>query len=158
MDLTTLAWIAMAAYAAHILEEYTFDWRNWARGVLKLPVEWNDFYVTNSVVIALGIAQAELAPRLPLAPLTFAALMVINALFFHILPFIRARGRFSPGLLTALVLFLPLAFAIWRKAAEDGALDGATPLLAIVLGALLMAYPVVMLNLRSRPYFRQEAS
>jgi hypothetical protein len=46
----------MAAYAAHILEEYTFDWRNWARNTLDLPVEWSDFYVTNCVVIALGIA------------------------------------------------------------------------------------------------------
>jgi hypothetical protein len=30
MTLTTLAWLAMAAYALHIMEEYTFDWRNWA--------------------------------------------------------------------------------------------------------------------------------
>jgi hypothetical protein len=83
---------------------------------------------------------------------------VINAIFFHIWPFIHARGRFSPGLITALALFLPLAIAVWRRAAADGALDGATALLAIVLGALLMAYPVIMLNLRSRPYFRQEPS
>ncbi len=39
MTLATLAWLAMAAYAAHILEEYTFDWRNWARAVLGLPAE-----------------------------------------------------------------------------------------------------------------------
>lgn len=39
MSLQTLAWLAMAAYALHIMEEYTFDWRNWARAVIKLPVE-----------------------------------------------------------------------------------------------------------------------
>ena len=80
----------MAAYAIHIMERYTFDWRNWARAVIKLPVEWSDFYVTNAIVIALGIAQAELAPVLPFAPLTFASLMLINAVFFHIL---RSCGR-----------------------------------------------------------------
>jgi len=28
MTLSTLAWLALAAYGAHILEGYTFDWRN----------------------------------------------------------------------------------------------------------------------------------
>ena len=62
MPLTDLAWLALAAYAAHILEEFSLDWRNWARAVVGLPVEWSDFYVTNAVVVILGFAQAELAP------------------------------------------------------------------------------------------------
>ena len=107
MTLQTLAWLSMAAYALHIMEEYTFDWRNWARAVIKLPVEWSDFYVTNAIVIALGIAQAELAPALPLAPLTFASLMLINAVFFHIVPVLRTRGRFSPGVVTAVIAVFP---------------------------------------------------
>jgi hypothetical protein len=56
------------------------------------------------------------------------------------------------------VLFLPAAFAVWRRALADGVLDGGTAILSIVLGALAMAYPVVMLNLRARPYFRQDSS
>src|SRR5271167_1366895 len=92
MSLATLAWLSMTAYAIHILEEYTFDWRNWARAVIKLPVEWSDFYVTNAVVVALGIGQAMLAPALPLAPLIYASLMVVNAALFHVLPMLRTRG------------------------------------------------------------------
>jgi hypothetical protein len=107
MTLQTLAWLAMAAYALHIAEEFAFDWKNWARAVIKLPVEWSDFYVTNAIVIALGIAQAQLAPVLPLAPLTFASLMLINAVFFHILPFVRMRGRFSPALQRQSCSFCP---------------------------------------------------
>ena len=61
MTLTTLAWLALAAYGFHIMEEFTFDWRNWARAAIGLPVEWSDFYVTNAIVIALLIVQAELA-------------------------------------------------------------------------------------------------
>src|ERR1700712_5011866 len=117
MTLQTLAWLSMAAYAVHIMEEFTFDWRNWARAVIKLPVEWSDFYVTNAIVISLGIAQAELAPTLPVAPLIFASLMLINAVFFHILPVVRMRGRFSPGLATAVVLFFPVGIAVWYRAA-----------------------------------------
>jgi hypothetical protein len=67
--------LALAAYAVHILEEFMFERRNWARAVIGLPVEWSDFYVTNSVVVMLGIAQAGLAPTLAIGPLTFAALV-----------------------------------------------------------------------------------
>ena len=155
MTLQTLAWLAMAAYALHMMEEYTFDWRNWARAVIKLPVEWSDFYVTNAIVIALGIAQAQLAPALPLAPLIFASLMLINAVFFHILPVVRTGGRFSPGVVTAVLLFLPVGAAVWCKAAGDAPLPWTTVVLAVAGGAALMAYPVVMLNLRGKPYFRQ---
>jgi Protein of unknown function with HXXEE motif len=155
MTLQTLAWLSMAAYAAHVMEEFTFDWRNWARAVIKLPVEWSDFYVTNAVVIALGIAQAELAPTLPLAPLAFASLMMINAVFFHIVPFLRMRGRFSPGLITAIVLFIPAALAVWLRAKSDGVVDLQTGMLAIGGGAVLMAYPIVMLNMKGKPYFEQ---
>jgi hypothetical protein len=156
MTLQTLAWLSMAAYAIHIMEEHTFDWRNWARAVVKLPVEWSDFYVTNAVVVAIGIAQAQLAPALPLAPLVFASLMLINAVFFHILPVVRTGGRFSPGVVTAVVLFFPAGIAVWRRAMNDGLLDSTTVVLAIVIAAALMAYPIVMLHLKARPYFRQD--
>jgi hypothetical protein len=155
MNLATLAWLSMAVYAIHILEEYTLDWRNWARAVIKLPVEWRDFYVTNAVVVALGIAQAMLAPSLTLAPLVYASLMLINAIFFHVVPMVRTRGRFSPGVVTAVALFLPTGIAVWRRAALDGALGAGTGAVAVAGGAILMAYPVVMLNLRSKPYFQQ---
>ncbi|MFD2184650.1 HXXEE domain-containing protein [Rhodoplanes azumiensis] len=155
LSLVELSWLAMAAYAVHILEEYTFDWRDWARGVIGLPVEWTDFYVTNAVVVALGIAQGMLAPTLPWAPLTYAALMVINAVFFHILPFVATRGRFSPGLVTAVVLFLPLGIAMFAAAVAEGRLDASISVGAAIGGALLMASPVVMLKLKDKPYFVQ---
>jgi len=145
----------VAAYAVHMMEEFSFNWRDWARAVIKLPVEWGDFYVTNAVVIVLGIAQAFLAPTLAVAPLGFASLMAINAIFFHILPVLVTKGRFSPGLFTAVVLFLPVAWIVWAKAIEDGLVHAQTAAIAILGAALLMAYPIVMLHLRSRPYFRQ---
>jgi hypothetical protein len=35
-------WLALAAYAIHILEEFVCDWRNRVRAVIGLPVEWSD--------------------------------------------------------------------------------------------------------------------
>jgi hypothetical protein len=156
MNLMTLAWLAFAAYAVHILEEYTFDWRNWARAVLRLPVDWNTFYLTNALVVVLGLIQAELAPTLPIAPLAFAALMLINVTLFHVLPVILARGRFSPGLVTGVFLFYPLGIAEFVQAHKEKHLSAATGIGAALLGAALMAFPIVMLRLKDRPYFRQD--
>ncbi len=77
--------------------------------------------------------------------------MLINATFFHVLPFIKARGRFSPGLVTAVALFYPIGIAEF-VVARAGAGE---IILAFVIGAILMASPVVFLTLKSRPYFRQ---
>lgn len=155
MNLTTLAWLATAAYSVHILEEYTFDWKNWARAVLGLPVEWNTFYITNALVVVLGFIQAELAPKLVIAPLAFGSLMLINATFFHVLPVIRCRGRFSPGLVTGVVLFYPLGIAEFVQAGKEGRLTTATGIGALLFGVTLMAFPIAMLRLKDRPFFLQ---
>lgn len=156
MALSTLGWLGMAAYACHILEEYTLDWRNWARAVLGLPAEWNDFYVTNGVVVALGIAQAMLAPTVPVAVLGWAGLMLINGVLMHIVPFIRTGGRFSPGLFTAIVLFLPISLATFWSALASGIAGVGMVIAGLLIGGLTLAFPIVMLNLKSWPYFQQK--
>lgn len=156
MSLSSWLWLCTAAYGVHILEEFTFDWRNWARNVLRLPAEWEHFYVTNALVVVLGVVAAAIAPEAPVLALGFPALMAINATFFHVLPFVTARGRFSPGLVTAIVLFYPLAALTYWRASESGTLTPATFLVSLLIGAALMASPVAMLMLRSRPYFRQD--
>ena len=156
MNLTDLTWLALACYGIHILEEYQLDWRNWARTVMGLPVEWPDFYVVNALVIVLGAVAAELAATVPLLALSFPALMLINASFFHVAPFLGTRGRFSPGLITAVVLFYPVALACYWRAGLDGHLDAATVIGSLAIGAALMASPVLLLKWKSRPYFRQD--
>ena len=156
MSLTDLMWLALACYGIHILEEYQFDWRNWARAVIGLPVEWSDFYIVNALVIVLGGVAAELAATVPLLALAFPAVMLINATFFHVRPFLTTRGRFSPGLITAVALFYPVGIACYWRAGLDGRLDTATVLGSLLIGAVLMASPVVLLKLKDRPYFRQD--
>jgi hypothetical protein len=153
MTLTTLGWIAMAFYAIHMIEEFMWTgatWRGrssacWSRARL-LYHQWRRHRAR--------IAQAMLAQALPLAPLSFAGLLV-NAVRFHIAPMIWTRGRYSPGVVTAVVLFLPLGIAIFWTALASGAATTSTAVLGLVIGAVLMAYPVAMLHLRSKPYFRQ---
>lgn len=152
MTLPDLLWLSTAAYALHVVEEFTLDWRNWARNVLGLPVDWPHFYMVNAAVIVLGVVAAEVAPGLPAVGLGFSALMLINATFFHVMPVLRHGGRFSPGLITAVLLFYPLGVLAYAAAGVGwGGI-----LLSAVIGAALMACPVVLLVVRDRPYFRQD--
>lgn len=155
MTLGDLLWLATACYALHILEEYQLNWRDWARAVIKLPVEWSDFYVVNALVIVLGIAAAHLAETQATLALVFPAVMLINATFFHVLPFLRTRGRFSPGLITAVILFYPVGIACYACALSAGAIGAPGVVVSLILGALLMASPVVLLKIKDKAYFRQ---
>jgi hypothetical protein len=157
MTMTTLAWLGSAAYAAHILEEYAFDWRNWARGVLHLPVEWTDFYVTNGVVAVFGIAQAMLAPTLPLAVFELCRLDVRQCR-------LGARHAFHPDRRPLLPradhgrFVLPSAqprnfWTAWTSGIANVGEIG----LGLVIGAATLAYPIAMLNMKSWPYFRRDA-
>lgn len=151
-----ILWIATFCYAIHIVEEYTFDWKNWALNVLKLPVNWGHFAVVNGIVVVLGISCAQVAWSLPAYALSLPALMLINATFFHVLPFLVTKGRFSPGLGTAVLLFYPVGIWAYYGAYQDGVLSTSNLVLSLILGALLMASPIVMLKLRLLPYFKQD--
>lgn len=150
-------WIAMFAYAFHVVEEYTLDWKDWAVAVIKLPVTWTHFALVNGLVVALGVSCAAVGWSLPEYALALPALMLINATFFRVLPFLTTRGRFSPGLGSAVLLFYPVGVWAYYGAYLDGVLTLQVALLSAILGAALMASPIVLLKLRFLPYFRQAA-
>ena len=155
MDWAHWIWLATAAYGIHALEEFILDWRDWARAVIGLPVEWSHFYVVNFLVIVLGVVAANLAEVAPALALSYPALVLINGILFHIVPVIVTRGRFSPGLFTAIILFLPIGFLCYRAANDAGKLDVFSLVVSVAIGAALMATPIVLLRIKDRPYFRQ---
>ncbi|MVN22551.1 HXXEE domain-containing protein [Mucilaginibacter arboris] len=146
-------WVALLCYAIHILEEFFYDWKSWARNVLKLQVEWNGFYVVNTVVLFMGVACASVGWNYPAFALAFPALMLINAIFFHVLPTIITK-KFSPGLITALILFLPVGIEAFRAAILIG-VPTKLLLLSVLTGLLLMAYPIILIKTKELPFFKQ---
>ena len=142
-------WLMLFAYGLHVLEEHMLDWLGWARFTFKLPFTPADFYVTNSLVVVAGVCTAMVGWRLPEVSLAFPALALINAVFFHIGPTVLRR-RFSPGLITAVVLFVPVGAWAYVGAYLDGALTAKAAVVSAVSGALLMAYPFVLFNIRAR--------
>ncbi len=105
--------------------------------------------------MVLGIVAAEVAPRLPVIALGFPALMLINATFFHVGPFLVMKGRFSPGLLSAVFLFYPLGIASFRIPHLAVTIGARGTFEAFLIGTLLMAAPIVFVKLKNKPYFQQ---
>src|SRR6476660_9606505 len=79
--------------------------------------------------------------------------MLINGIFFHVVPVIVTRGRFSPGLFTAIVLLLPIGLTCYRLASDAGKLDLVSLVSSLLIGAALMATPIILLRIKDRPYF-----
>ena len=93
--------------------------------------------------------------RFPTVALIFPAFMVVNALLFHVLPVLVTR-IFSPGLFTALILFLPVTVWLYLGAWQDGVLTTGAVLISSVMGFLLMMFPIVVQKTKHLPFFRQE--
>jgi hypothetical protein len=153
---TYILWIALMAYALHIIEEYTFNWKKWASDILKLPLGYDHFAVTNGAVIVLGVACAQVGWNCSAFALSMPALMLINATFMHVFPFLKTKGRFSAGLITSILLFWPIGAWSYMGAYDDGVLNARVIVLSFVFGALLLAFPIISLKIRFLPFFRQE--
>ena len=147
--LQTMLCLCVGAYGIHVLEEYIFDWQTWAQRVLRLPARWNDFYITNCLVVVIGAVAVAIAPAWPTAALGFPGLMLINGAFMHVLPFILTRGRFSPGLITALALFFPLGIATIKSVP----LETNVLVAAFLIGAALLAIPIGFLVLKHKIHY-----
>ena len=148
-------WVAAGAYGIHMIEETIYDWRGWVRRVLKLPAEWSEFYLVNAIVGLLGICCAMIGWRSPAIALIFPAFMLVNAILFHILPVLLTRV-FSPGVITAVFLFLPVGWWCYSAAAQDGVLTGADIAISGVAGFVIMMTPIVIQKTKHLPVFRQD--
>ena len=130
-------WILVIAFAAHVLEEYRLGWVEWASSALGLHVDAARFFLVNAAAMVMAIAAAMIGWRSAEVSLLLPASLLANAIFFHILPTI-VQGRFSPGTITAVVLYLPLIAWTYRCAWRDGVLTRRALAISSVLGAALM--------------------
>ena len=149
-----LLWVCTMAYGIHMIEETIYDWHGWVQRVLKVPAEWSEFYLVNAIVGLLGISCALVGWRNPAVSLIFPAFMVVNAILFHIVPVLVTRV-FSPGVITAVVLFLPVTAWTYWGAWTDGVLHARDVLVSGVLGVLAMFFPIVLQKTKHLRFFRQ---
>lgn len=140
-------WALTAAYAAHILEEYVLDWRGWTQRVSGMSLDWTAFFVANAAVIVLGICCSAVGFDCPWFSYLFVGLAAVNALFAHIGTTIATR-IFSPGLITSVVLFLPLSIWAYVIAEQKGTFSLRFLGITLLGGFIIMSFPVGLQKLR----------
>lgn len=148
-----ILFVLLTASALHVVEEHAMGWQGWASRTLGSRLganpSWTDFWATNGLLVVFGASAALVGWRAPAFALGFAALVLINAVGFHVLPSLAAR-RVNPGCISAVVLYLPLGIWAYAAAAQDDVLSAATLLGSIAIGAVAMASAVLMLALQPR--------
>src|ERR1700744_3142340 len=120
MNPNYIFWVALGAYAIHIIEEYTYDWKAWAQKIMKLDADGNWFYVNSAAMAVFGLACAWVGWSHPTFGLIFPAYLLADVLWFHILGYTRSKRKFSPGMMTGILLLLPIGISCFRTAADLG--------------------------------------
>lgn len=155
-DPAWLVWAAVPVYMIHQFEEHGIDLlgrRYQFLSELCKTLGHNDlatcpgdpwFILAVNVTLTwfAGPLSGALASRQRLyLGATFLSTPLVNA-FAHIMPGLL-KGQYNPGLLTSILLFLPLCFHGLRLMREQGILDGprllSIPLVGVLLHGVLLA-------------------
>jgi hypothetical protein len=141
VDANVLAWLAVAAYALHIMEERILDWHSSMKRSMKLAMDVDHYRIIVRVFFVLGVIAAILVAPMPDLARAFAVFLLINAVIFHIWPMIRMQ-HFSPGSWTAIFLFLPIVYLTYMGA-NITPTDWIKP---ILIGIAITAFPLLLLE------------
>lgn len=138
-------WLFPLAYGLHIAEEYWLHFPDWVAHVSRSSVSIPQFLSLNGALWLLMVASiAAIRARTSLAWLvaTLAAILVINAALH--LGGSLVTSTYSPGSITAALLYLPLAAYSYRKVrprfARGLVLRAAGLGVAIHAGVMLLAF------------------
>jgi hypothetical protein len=136
-----MVWLAPLAYAVHITEEF---WRfpSWASTHFAPGFTTQRFVVAN-VVIMLGLlGLTVLVSAVSVRAVDFVYFCWLSGQLFHNALFHMGTtayfGVYSPGLLSAILLYLPVCYCVARAAHREGRIGNAAGVAALVVGAAAM--------------------
>jgi hypothetical protein len=130
--------LLLASAIIHVAEETIYDWVLWANQFIE-GVTWSQFAFWNTLFLSfcvIGIVSKNIVLQLSLA-----ALVVTNA-FIHLMPSL-VHWQYSPGLVSALVLYLPAGISAYVIAYQKSLATKKQMLFSIPLGAALMVAPFI---------------
>jgi hypothetical protein len=114
-------WVVVMVLGLHFLEEFALDIRTWLQGVFNVPVTWEQCHLVNAAVTLMAIGGAMIGWRKAELSLIMPAILIVNAFFFH-LAFSIIWRSYSPGTVSALLLFVPSGVWCFIGAHRDGVL------------------------------------
>ncbi len=119
----------------HVAEEYFGGFTR-----VKFSLTMAQFVVVNAAFVGLALAASLLWPRHPVYCLSIPALLLINTCV-HLVPMLATR-RYSPGFVSALLLYVPLSIYAFHVADTAGLGSTVNVLSAFALGLFWMILPV----------------
>ena len=134
-------WVVAVSCAFHVAEEFLTGWQEWARPTLGIVMPTTRFLVANAVLVFAALLLARVGWRRPALSLVIPSATLVNAVFLHILPTI-VQSRASPGIYTAVLLYVPFSSWALVGAARDGVARTAIAT-AVVAGTLMMVSVVL---------------
>jgi len=143
-------WAMVGAAVVHVGEEYFFGFIDFSRDMgwrFTAGMDLVAFIVVDALFILLCVAGALMGMDQPFFSLSIAALFLINTVM-HLVPMAMVR-RYSPGSVSALFLYVPLAIYAFYVVDEAGKLTALTVLGAFLLSFLWLAFPIGASFIRS---------
>jgi hypothetical protein len=145
MDLTIL-WLVPVAYFIHILEE-TPRFVPWAIKYIGAPETFGQFVLGNIIFMAYVIIATSLAIFYP-SELTLviglsAAAWIFSNFLIHAYYTLRT-GEYSPGVVTASAIYVPVSLYIYYNFLGSGMLSTLDFVLSIIIGFAIMYVPTII--------------
>jgi hypothetical protein len=148
-------WIFSAFVVAaviHVLEEYAYPggFSDWMRSMNPRFAPWitaRFAVIINGLFLLLCVMGAVVASKSLVFSLSVASLLFFNGLA-HLAGTVRAK-RYAPGVISGVLLYLPLALYAFCLFAGAGRLTLAAGAMAGLLGVLYQAVPIGYLGLSS---------
>jgi hypothetical protein len=149
-------WIFSAFVVAaviHVLEEYAYPggFSDWMRSLNPRFAPWitaRFAVIINGLFLLLCVMGAMVASKGLVFSLSVASLLFFNGLI-HLAGTIKAK-RYAPGVISGVLLYMPLSLYAFYLFASAGRLTLAGSAIAGLVGVLYQAVPIGYLGLSSR--------
>lgn len=115
-----LLWLFVPAYGVHLAEEWLGGFPAWVATVVGRPMSGTAFVTINTVamvVVIIAIRAAVSAERYGWIAVAIATVFLINTVS-HLAGSV-VTGTYSPGLFSAVILYLPLASVTLTRAVDQ---------------------------------------
>jgi hypothetical protein len=150
-----LFWLPLLAATAHITEEFVWpggfaEWYRWYRPEIARSVTNRFLVIINGALLLLCVSVGIDRPTRfgPALLLTTTALLLGNGLF-HLSATVHKR-RYSPGLVTGVLLYVPLGIASYVVILRERLASVETAIVAAVLGGSYHVFSVANHRRRDR--------
>ena len=146
LSLGQAVWLFCPAFALHVLEEWP-RFTEWARRHTSSRYTQRDYNVIHAAGVAASLLAALIVwsfPNRPVIFMFFAFVFAPGVLFnavFHVGASVLTRS-YCPGMITAVVIYLPLFALITDLAYKEGLLGFGSLLVTLVIAGIFHTWEV----------------